>query len=92
MTIKNNNVLRNTAYYVIAHASKYVTPGSARVYSSSTSSLPNVSFLTPEDKIVIVVLNDSNNKINFNIMLEDKHMHSSLNAGAVGTYIWEIKY
>ena len=92
VTINNNNVLRNTAYYVIAHASKYVTPGSARVYSSSTSSLPNVSFLTPENKIVIVVLNDSNNEINFNIMLDDKHMHSSLNAGAVGTYIWEIKY
>ena len=91
VTIENNNVLRNTAYYVIAHASKFVTPGSARVYSSSTSSLPNVSFLTPEDKIVTVVLNDSDDKINFNIMQEDKYMHSSLNAGAVGTYIWEIE-
>ena len=91
VTIKNNNVLRNTAYYVIAHASKFTPPGSVRVYSSSTSSLPNVAFITPEDKIVTVVLNDSNDKVIFNITLENNYMHSTLNAGAIGTYIWKIK-
>ena len=91
VTIKNNNVLRNTAYYVIAHASKFIPPGSVRVYSSSTSSLPNVAFITPEDKIVTVVLNDSNDKVIFNITLENNYMHSTLNAGAIGTYIWKIK-
>tara|TARA_B100001564_G_C20644817_1_gene673918 strand:- start:566 stop:2014 length:1449 start_codon:yes stop_codon:yes gene_type:complete len=91
VTITDNSVKRNTAYYVIAHASKFVTPGSVRVYSSSTSSLPNVSFFTPGNKIVTVVLNNSNDKINFNILLEQKSMHTSLKAGAVGTYIWDIK-
>ena len=91
VTIKNNNVLRNTAYYVIAHASKFIPPGSVRVYSSSTSSLPNVAFITPENKIVTVVLNDSNDKVIFNIALENNYMHSTLNAGAIGTYIWKIK-
>ena len=91
VTIKNNNVLRNTAYYVIAHASKFIPPGSVRVYSSSTSSLPNVAFITPEDKIVTVVLNDSNDKIKFNITFENNYMHSTLNAGAIGTYTWKIK-
>ena len=38
-------------------------------FSSSSSTLPNVSFLTPEEKIVTIVLNDSSNKINFNIIL-----------------------
>ena len=91
VTITDNSVQRNTAYYVIAHVSKFVTSGSVRVHSSSTSGLPNVSFLTNGDKIVTVVLNDSDDKINFNIVLGGKYMHSSLNVGAVATYIWEIK-
>ena len=78
---------RNTAYYVIAHASKLVPPGSVRLFSSSSSTLPNVSFLTPEEKIVTIVLNDSSNKINFNIILDGKDIHSSLNAGAIGTFV-----
>ena len=90
ITISNNNVKRNTAYYVIAHASKFVSPGSVRVYSSITSRLQNVSFLTPENKLVCIVFNDSNDKTNFNIILNDIDMHSSLNAGAIGTYILEI--
>ena len=52
---------------------------------------PMTVFLTPEKKIVTVVLNDSNSKINFNIILDGKDMHSSLNAGAVGTFILDIK-
>ena len=91
ITISNNNVERNTAYYVIAHASKFVSPGSVRVYSSSISRLPNVSFLTPETKLVCIVFNDSDDKTDFNIILNDKDIHSSLNAGAVGTYILDLK-
>ena len=90
VTITDNSVLRNTAYYVIAHASKFVAPGSIRIHSSSSSTLPNVSFLTPEEKIVTIVLNDSSNKINFNIIIEGRNIHSSLKAGAVGTFIWDM--
>ena len=87
VTITGNSVQRNTAYYVIAHASKFVPPGSVRLHSSNSSTLPNVSFLTPEEKIVTIVLNDSSNKINFNIILDGKDIHSSLNAGAIGTFV-----
>ena len=91
ITISNNGVQRNTAYYVIAHASKFVSPGSIRLHSSISSILPNVSFLTPENKIAIIILNDSNSKIRFNIILDDKDINSSLNAGAVGTFILDVK-
>ena len=90
LTISDNSVQRNTAYYVIAHASKFVPPGSVRIYSTSSSNLPNVCFLTPDDKIVTIVLNDSNSRISFNVILDGKDMHSSLKAGAVGTFIWDL--
>jgi len=91
VTINNNNFERNTAYYAIAHVSKFVPPGSKRINSSITSYLPNVAFLTEDNKIVVIVLNDSNKKINFNINSNGKSIHSSLTAGSIGTYIWNFK-
>ena len=91
VTVANNSVDRNTAYYAIAHVSKFVPPGSKRINSSSTSHLPNVAFLTENNKIVLIVLNDSDEEINFNINLNEKSIHSSLTAGSVGTYIWDFK-
>ena len=35
LTIDGNNVSRNLAYYVIAHASKFVRPGSERIFSTN---------------------------------------------------------
>jgi len=91
VTVTNNNVKRNTAYYAIAHVSKFVPPGSKRINSSNISYLPNVAFLTKENKIVVIVLNDSDKEINFNINSNDKSIHSSLTAGSVGTYIWNFQ-
>ena len=66
-------------------------PGSKRINSSNISYLPNVAFLTKENKIVVIVLNDSDKEINFNINSNDKSIHSSLTAGSVGTYIWNFQ-
>ena len=52
-----------------------------------TLQLYQMYLLTPEEKIVTIVLNDSSNKINFNIILDGKDIHSSLNAGAIGTFV-----
>jgi glucosylceramidase len=35
ITIDGNEVLRNLAYYTVAHASKFVRPGSVRITSTS---------------------------------------------------------
>ena len=91
VTVANNSVDRNTAYYAIAHVSKFVPPGSKRINSSSTLELPNVAFITDDNKIVVIALNDSDEEINFNINSNEKSIHSSLTAGSVGTYIWDFK-
>jgi hypothetical protein len=48
----------------------------------------NVAFKTVDDRIVIIVLNDSQSEEAFNIIVGDEAIHSSLSAGAVGTYVW----
>ncbi|MXV17091.1 glycoside hydrolase family 30 protein [Hufsiella ginkgonis] len=82
------SVLKNVSYYVIAHASKFVRPGSVRIASNLPAGLPNVAFKTPEGKKVLIVLNTSATVQNFNIKFNGKLVTSSLAGGAVGTYTW----
>ncbi|WP_189361681.1 glycoside hydrolase family 30 protein [Algibacter mikhailovii] len=88
LTIDGNTVKKNVAYYIIAHAAKYVRPGSMRIESNYSSDLPNVAFKTPEGKTVVIVLNNSDTKKSFNINVPQEPISTSLEAGAVGTFVW----
>ncbi|WP_416171532.1 glycoside hydrolase family 30 beta sandwich domain-containing protein [Algoriphagus boritolerans] len=50
MTVAGDSVSRNPAYYIIAHASKFVEPGSVRIDSNIFEGLHNVAFLRPDGK------------------------------------------
>ena len=88
VTIDGNSVKRNPAWYILAHASKFVRPGSVRVSSTMQGNFPNVAFVTPEGKKVLIVLNTTDTKRNFNVRFKGFIMPLSLNGGAVGTWIW----
>jgi len=88
VTINGNMVARNPSYYILAHAAKFVRPGSVRIDSNSPSTLPNVAFKTPDGKKVLIVQNDSGGQKVFNIRFNGKTVATFLDKGAVGTYIW----
>lgn len=113
VTIDGDKVTRNLAYYTVAHASKFVRPGSVRLGSTyrgdksvnltedeekpgvaratvveDTQVLPNVAFRTPDDKIILIVANDSFANGSFRIHYHGQIASVRLNPGAVGTYIW----
>ena len=80
---------RNVAYYIIAHASKFVPMGSVRIESNSGGSLQNVAFITPSGSKVLIVENDGSITETFNIKFNGKWVTTSLEAGSVGTYTWK---
>jgi glucosylceramidase len=83
-------ITRNVAYYIIAHASKFVPPGSVRVMSTSNvSNLFSVAFKTPAGKKVLIVLNNASSSASFNIRFKGKWATSTLPKDAVGTYVWD---
>jgi glucosylceramidase len=88
VTIDGEKVARNPAYYIVAHASKFVRPGSVRIASNELPQLPNVAFKTPDGRTVLIVLNDGGSAQTFSIKDGDKLATSTLPAGAVGTYVW----
>lgn len=89
VTIDGSNVKRNVAYYHMAHASKFVRPGSKRIFSSPIEGLPNVAFLTPDNKIVVIVVNTSSTERKFIFDHHSSSLGQSLAPGAVATYIFK---
>lgn len=87
ITINGNTVVRNPAYYIIAHASKFVRPGSVRIASTEPASLTNAAFKTADGKIVLIVVNSASTPQVFTITVNGKTITSLLNGGAAGTYI-----
>jgi glucosylceramidase len=87
ITINKDQIIRNPAYYIIAHASKFVRPGSKRIASNYITELPNVAFITPAGKIVLIVFNNGQTAQRFNIKYNNNQVSSVLNANAVGTYV-----
>jgi glucosylceramidase len=89
ITIETSNVYtRNVGYYIIAHASKFVPPGSIRISSSVTGNLNNVAFKTPGGQKVLIVENDDSGAAIFNIKYNGKWIVVSLDGGSVGTFVW----
>lgn len=87
LTLDGEHVTRNVAYYLIAHAAKWVRPGSVRIHSS-TEALPNVAFLTPAGDKILIVLNEHAEAKRFNIRHRGKTASVSLPAAAVATLVW----
>jgi glucosylceramidase len=88
ITIDQDSVKRNPAYYVVAHAAKFVRPGSVRIASNLISGLPNVAFKTPDHKIVLIVINNGTAVQTFNISYKGKKAYAQLSNGSVATYVW----
>ena len=89
LTIKGTDSFeRNVGYYIIAHASKFVPAGSIRIGSTQTANLNSVSFKTPAGKTVLIIENDGSTNELFNIKSNGKWVTTSLDAGAVATFIW----
>lgn len=84
----DGSVVRNVGYYIIAHASKFVPPGSVRIESNNAAGIFNAAFKTPDGRKVLIVVNDGSAATSFNIRYKGKTAVAFLDAGAVATYTW----
>jgi glucosylceramidase len=84
----DGSINRNVSYYIVAHASKFVPPGSVRIESNNAAGIFNAAFKIPDGRKVLIAVNDGGAAASFNIRYKGKWVNTSLAAGAVGTYIW----
>ena len=88
VTISGSVASRNVSYYIIAHASKFITPGSVRIESTTGTSVSNAVFLRPDGKKVMLVVNENGAAVNVNVKMKGKWAVVNIPANAVVTYIW----
>ncbi|WP_342646560.1 glycoside hydrolase family 30 beta sandwich domain-containing protein [Mucilaginibacter sp. CSA2-8R] len=88
ITIDHDKVIRNPAYYVVAHASKFVRPGSVRIQSNILANLSNVAFKTADNQIVLIVINNDAATQKFSVSYKGRMIKAMLNSGSVATYVW----
>lgn len=81
----DKGVKKNVSYYIIAHASKYVKPGSFRIKSSENVAFPHVAFLTPEGTAVLIILNDANDPASISLKIGTKFISTTLASRSVST-------
>ncbi|PSL07464.1 glycoside hydrolase family 30 protein [Cecembia rubra] len=83
ITIDGDEVTRNPAYYILAHASKFVDQGSKRIDSTEIEGLPNVAFLRPDGGVILIILNESKENRDFNVSYAGHSAALQIAPGAV---------
>lgn len=79
---------KNVAYYIIAHASKFVPANSQRIGSTQVDNLSTVAFKTPAGKIVLIVQNGNSTEKTFNIKYNDDKAPVTISGNSTATYIF----
>ena len=86
---KDDKVYVHDSYYYIGHMSKYVKKGAKRIGSSKwTNKMDTVSFKNPDGNIVTVVLNTTDDDMDFAICINGKIVETKAEARSIATYIF----
>ncbi|WP_297693357.1 glycoside hydrolase family 30 beta sandwich domain-containing protein [uncultured Eudoraea sp.] len=88
ITIQGDSITRNPAYYIIAHASKFVPPGSVRIDSNQEGNILNVAYTTPDNKTVVILQNKNNKRVTVELKKEEEKLQITLGEKDVGTLVW----
>ncbi len=89
LTITGDSVIRNPAYYTIAHASKFVPQGSLRIGSTALTDVPNVAFKTPKGALVTILQNKNTAAKTIAVKLGETYMVLRVPGKSIGTLVYE---
>ncbi len=78
-------------YYVLGHASKFLSPGAVRIASDEPAggALRNVAFQNPDGSIVLYLLNPGGQSTMLSLYYHEKIAITSLPAYTVATFVWK---
>lgn len=88
VTIDGAGFQKNVSFYIIAHAAKFVTSGSHRIYSNQTAFLPNVAFQRKDGKIVLIIQNEQDKNIDFFVTIQQTKKRFRLPPKCVATLLF----
>lgn len=85
---KNTGYIKTPAFYYISHLAKYIKPGSRRIHFNKFSENISVAaFKNPDKSVIIVLLNKTNQSIEYNLCYQQYVFHDNLDSHAIVTFI-----
>lgn len=87
---KSGNLIYTNSYYYIGHFSKFIKPGAKRIASAaSRDKLLTTAYLNPDGKLAVVVMNKTDEKIDYFLWIKGKAAKVSSNPHSIETLIVE---
>ena len=87
--LRTNSVIYTPSYYYIGHFSKFIKPNAKRISTvSSRSSLLSTSFMNEDQEIVTVVMNPTENVIEYKLYVGDSGFKQSILPHAIQTLVY----
>lgn len=87
--LKSGKLIFTPSFYVIGHFSKFIDKGAKRIATSaSRSQIISTSFLNPDGKMVTVVLNQSDEKVLYNICIGNSAAEITIQPKSIQTLIY----
>lgn len=87
--LDTNEVILTPSYYYIGHFSKFIKPGAKRISTvSSRSHLLSTSFMNNDESIATVVMNETDDDINYKIYIGMKGFEQHIPAHSIQTIVY----
>ena len=87
---KSGNLIYTNSYYYIGHFSKFIKPGARRIASAaSRDKLLTTAYINPDGKLAVVVMNKTDEKIDYFLWIKGKAAKVSSNPHSIGTLVVE---
>ena len=87
---KSGNLIYTNSYYYIGHFSKFIRPGAKRIVSAaSRDKLLTTAYINPDGKLAVVVMNKTDEKIDYFLWIKGKAAKVSSNPHSIETLVVE---
>ncbi|WP_293304655.1 glycoside hydrolase family 30 protein [Pedobacter sp. UBA5917] len=88
LTINGSSITRNVGYYIVGHASKFVSPGAVRISSNNSGSIQTTAFRNSNGSKVLIALNNGSSNATFKVKWGNQYFTYTLPGGGVATFKW----
>lgn len=86
---KTDELIYTPSYYYIGHFSKFIRPNAKRVSTSvSRTQLQSTSFINEDGKVVTIVMNQTNEKINYRLYVGRDAVTETILPHAIQTFVY----
>jgi len=84
----DGTVTKELDYYALGQVTRFVHPGATRVASSQPAGVSDVAYTNPDGTGVLVADNPTASDARFSLQVGNRHVTTTLAAGAAATYTW----